>query len=80
LQLAQAYLAHEKYTDEARAHIDELEKELDSLKAAPATAVVSASTPGRSERPNSGAGFDFDEVEKDEERRRKKRWWGLGVV
>lgn len=36
LQLAQAYLSHEKYATEAKAQIDELERELHELRAAQA--------------------------------------------
>jgi len=31
LQLLQTHLSHEKYLDEARAHIEELEREIDAL-------------------------------------------------
>jgi len=31
LQLLQTYLAHEKYLDEARARVQELEREIDAL-------------------------------------------------
>jgi len=31
LQLLQTYLSHEKYLDEARAHVEELEREIDAL-------------------------------------------------
>lgn len=44
LQLAQAYLSHEKYATEARAHIDELERELHELRAAQSTADAQATT------------------------------------